>query len=102
GRAFEVDDVMGLRPLWAAHGGWSYPFEIFNIAAGAACLYITWTVWFHYNWRLVMFGFSGLVIAGASYLSLPSGQTEPLFISVILLLVAGGSLIPWNARWRSE
>lgn len=97
---FEVGAVLGLRPLLSAHAGTIYPFEIFNIAAGAACLYITWTVWFHYNWPLVMFGFSGLVIAGASYLSLSSGQTEPLFLSVILLLVAGGSLIPWNARWQ--
>ena len=97
---FEVGAVLGLRPLLSAHAGTIYPFEIFNIAAGAACLYITWTVWFYYNWPLVMFGFSGLVIAGASYLSLSSGQTEPLFLSVILLLVAGGSLIPWNARWQ--
>jgi hypothetical protein len=97
---FEVGAVLALRPLLSAHAGTIYPFEIFNVVAGAACLYITWTVWFHYNWRLVMFGFSGLVIAGASYLSLSSGQTEPLFLSVILLLVAGGSLIPWNARWQ--
>jgi hypothetical protein len=97
---FEIGAVLGLRNLLSARAATLFPFEIFNIAAGAACLYITWTVWFHYNWRLVMFGFSGLIIAGASYLSLSSGQTEPLFISVILLLVAGGSLIPWNARWQ--
>lgn len=95
---FEIGGVLGLGT--AAHAATIFPFEIFNIAAGATCLYITWTVWFHYNWRLVMLGFSGLVIAGASYLSLSSGQTEPLFISVILLLVAGGSLIPWHARWQ--
>ena len=97
---FEIGGVLGLRTALWAQPATIFPFEIFNVAAGAACLYITWTVWFRYNWRLVMFGFSGLVIAGASYLSLSSGQTEPLFISVILLLVAGGSLIPWNARWQ--
>lgn len=76
----EIGGVLGLGT--AAHAATIFPFEIFNIAAGATCLYITWTVWFHYNWRLVMLGFSGLVIAGASYLSLSTGQTEPLFISV--------------------
>jgi hypothetical protein len=95
---FEVGGVLGLRTSSSAAA--IFPFEIFNVAAGAACLYITWAVWFHHNWRLVMFGFSGLIIAGASYLSLSTGQTEPLFIAVILLLVAGGSLIPWNARWQ--
>jgi hypothetical protein len=97
---FEIGGVLGLRTALWAQPATIFPFEIFNVAAGPVCLYITWTVWFHYYWRLVMFGFSGLVIAGASYLSLSTGQTEPLFISVILLLVAGGSLIPWNARWQ--
>jgi hypothetical protein len=97
---FEIGGVLGLRTALWAQPATIFPFEIFNVAAGAACLYITWTVWVRYNWRLVMFGFSGLVIAGSSYLSLSSGQAEPLFISVILLLVAGGSLIPWNARWQ--
>jgi len=97
---FEVGALLGLRSLLSAHASTIYPLEIFDVAAVAACLYITWTVWVRYNWRLVMFGFSGLVIAGAGYLSLSSRQTEPLVLSVILLLVAGGSLIPWNARWQ--
>lgn len=97
---FELGAVLGIRLPSTVQAATVYPFEFFNIAAGAICLYITWTVWFQYNWRLLVFGFCGLIIASASYLSLCSGQTEPLFMSAILLLVAGGSLMPWNARWQ--
>lgn len=99
---FEIAGVLGLRIRSSRGAAAILPFEIFNLVAGSVCLYITWTVWFHYNWRLVVFGFCGLVIAAASYLSLCTGQTEPLLISVILLLVAGGSLMPWNARWQGS
>jgi hypothetical protein len=97
---FEIASVISLRvPLTLAFNR-LLSFEIFNILTGAFCLYVTWTVWFHYHWRLLVFGFSGLVIASATYLSLHVGRTEPLFMSVIVLLTAGGSLMPWNARWQ--
>lgn len=97
---FEIGAVIGLRFPSTVPTTQVLAFEIFNILAGAFCLYVTWTVWFHYHWRLLVFAFSALVIASATYLSLHSGRTEPLFMSVIVLLTAGGSLMPWNARWQ--
>jgi len=97
---FEIGGVIGLRFPSTVPSTRMLAFEIFNILSGAFCLYVTWTVWFHYHWRLLVFGFSGLVIASATYLSLHSGRTEPLFMSVLVLLIAGGSLMPWNARWQ--
>jgi hypothetical protein len=97
---FEMGAVIGLRFPSTVPTTKVLAFEIFNILAGAFCLYVTWTVWFHYHWRLLVFAFSALVIASATYLSLHSGRTEPLFMSVIVLLTAGGSLMPWNARWQ--
>ena len=97
---FEIGGVMGLRMPATVPSTRMLAFEIFNILTGAFCLYVTWTVWFHYHWRLLVFGFSGLVVASATYLSLHSGRTEPLFMSVLVLLTAGGSLMPWNARWQ--
>lgn len=97
---FEMGAVTGLRFPATVPTSQVVAFECFNILAGAFCLYVTWTVWFHYHWRLLVFAFSPLVIASATYLSLHSGRTEPLFMSVIVLLIAGGSLMPWNARWQ--
>jgi hypothetical protein len=97
---FELGAVIGLRFPSTVPTSQVLAFEIFNILAGAFCLYVTWTVWFHYHWRLLVFAFCALVIASATYLSLHSGRTEPLFMSVIVLLIAGGSLTPWNARWQ--
>ncbi len=97
---FEVASVLSLRIPSALASTRVMAFELFNILTGGFCLYVTWTVWFHYHWRLLVFGFSALVIASATYLSLHSGRTEPLFMSVIVLLTAGGSLMPWNARWQ--
>ncbi len=97
---FEIAGVLGLRFPSAVQASKIIPFEVFNILAGAVCLYITWTTWFRYHWRLLLFGFSALVIMSATFLSLCSGRTEPLFMSVIVLLTGGGSLMPWNARWQ--
>jgi hypothetical protein len=97
---FELGALLGLRAQSGVDSNPILPFEVFNIVAGAVCLYITWTLWFQYNWRVVVFTFCGIVIAGASYLSLSSGQTAPLLVSVILLLVAAGSSLPWNGRWQ--
>ncbi len=97
---FELGAVLGLKARSGISASLILPFEVFNIVAGAVCLYITWTMWFQYNWRAVVFTFCGAVVAGASYVSLSSGQTEPLLVSVILFLVAAGSLLPWNGRWQ--
>lgn len=98
---FEIAGVLALKFPAGVRASEIIPFEIFNIAAGGVCLYITWTVWFRHHWRLLMFGFCTLVIVSATFLSLYSGRTEPLFMSVIVLLASGGSLVPWNARWQA-
>lgn len=97
---FEIASVISLKVPSTLVSTRILAFEIFNILTGTFCLYVTWTVWFHYHWRLLVFGFSALVIASATYLSLHAGRTEPLFMSVLVLLTAGGSLMPWNARWQ--
>ena len=99
---FEIAGVLTLRFPAGVRASKIIPFEVFNLFAGGICLYITWTVWFHHHWRLLVFGFCALVVLSATFLSLYSGHTEPLFMSVIVLLAGGGSLIPWNARWQGS
>jgi hypothetical protein len=77
------------------------PFEIFNALAGFMVLSIMWTLWFDRHWRATAFGFCSIVLVAATALSFASGRTEPLFMSVLLLLVGAGSLVPWDTRWQT-
>jgi hypothetical protein len=76
-------------------------FEIFNALAGFMVLSIMWTLWFDRHWRATAFGFCSIVLVAATALSFASGRTEPLFMSVLLLLVGAGSLVPWDTRWQT-
>ncbi|HYB91374.1 MAG TPA: hypothetical protein VEC38_10040 [Candidatus Binataceae bacterium] len=82
---------------------WSriFPFEIFNGVAGFIVLSIMWTLWFERHWRASAFGFCSVVLVAASVLSFATARTEPLFISVLLLLIGAGSLVPWETRWQT-
>jgi hypothetical protein len=60
-----------------------------------------WTVRFQHHWRATAFGVCFIILIGASYVSLVTQQTEPLFISVMLLLFGAGSLVPWTATWQT-
>jgi hypothetical protein len=80
---------------------WRYlPFEIFNVVAAFACLWAMWSARFQHQWREMAFAFSFLILLAASYFSLVTNMTEPLVITILLLLLGAGSLIPWNARWQ--
>jgi hypothetical protein len=75
--------------------------EVFNAVAGFVVLSLMWTLWFERHWRATAFGFCSVVLVGATLLSLVTGRTEPLFVSVLLLLTGAGSLVPWETRWQT-
>jgi hypothetical protein len=77
------------------------PFELFNLFAGFVCLSFTWTLFFDYHWRATVFGLCAMILVAATSVGLLTGRTEPLFMSVMLLLVGAGSLVPWNGRWQA-
>jgi hypothetical protein len=77
------------------------PFELFNAIAAFVCLWLMWTSRFETKWRETAFAFFFVVILAASYLSLVTGRTEPLFVSVMIVMFGAGSLVPWNQRWQA-
>jgi hypothetical protein len=77
------------------------PFEVFNAVAAFVCLWTMWTSRFETKWRETAFAFFFVVILAASYLSLVTGMTEPLFVSLMIVMFGAGSLVPWNQRWQA-
>jgi len=76
------------------------PFEIFNAIAACACVAFIWSSRFKSHWREAAVAFAFVILMAASLLSMATGQTEPLMMAIILLLLGAGALIPWNARWQ--
>jgi signal transduction histidine kinase len=81
-------------------GSAAVPLQLFNLLAGFVCLSITWVAWFDYHWRPTLSGLFAAIITTSTVVSLCTGSTEPLFISIVLLLVGSGSLVPWNLLWQ--
>jgi hypothetical protein len=77
------------------------PFELFNLFAGFVCLSFTWTLFFDYHWRATVFGLCAMILVAATSVGLLTGRTEPLFMSMMLLMVGAGSLVPWDGRWQA-
>jgi hypothetical protein len=98
---FEIACLATSVHFFPTLGARALPFELFNLLAGFVCLSITWTLWFDYHWRASIFGFCAIVLVTSTYVGIATGRTEPLFMSVILLLVGAGSLVPWNVRWQA-
>jgi len=99
---FELSCI-GLSLSVLGQSDWSrfVPLEIFNAVAGFIVLSIMWTLWFERHWRASAFGFCSVVLLTASVLSFATARTEPLFVSVMLLLIGAGSLVPWETRWQT-
>jgi len=99
---FELGCI-GLSLHLLGQSDWSriLPLEVFNGVAGFVVLSIMWTLWFERHWRAGAFGFCSVVLVSATVLSFATARTEPLFISVLLLLIGAGSLIPWDTRWQT-
>ena len=71
------------------------------IGITALVLALTMSKWFERNWRLVCFA-NLLAIYGLTLaLGLLTGDTEPLFITVVLTLIGAGALLRWPAGWQA-
>ncbi|HVA80088.1 MAG TPA: PAS domain S-box protein [Candidatus Binataceae bacterium] len=76
------------------------PFHGLNILIGAAVLAVTWTAWFSRYWRSTVWTLCCTLLASTTAISIANGQIEPLFVSIILLLIGAATLVPWSASWQ--
>ena len=72
-----------------------------TIAITALVLALSMTNWFERKWQLVCF-VNLLAIYGLTLgLRILTGETEPLFITVVLTMIGAGALLRWSARWQA-
>jgi PAS domain S-box-containing protein len=71
------------------------------MAITALVLAFTMTSWFERNWRLVCFANLLAIYSLTLALRLLTGDSEPLFITVLLTLIGAGALLRWSARWQA-
>ncbi len=77
-------------------------FETLNAIAAFACVAFMWSSRFKSFWREAAVAFACVILMAASLLSMTTGETEPLMIAIILLLLGAGALVPWNSRWQLD
>ena len=77
---------------WALRCAW------FNCLLAIATLSLTFTKWFIKRWRSAAFVILTALVASNTVLGTLGGQPKLLFISLILLMVGTGSILPWPRR----
>jgi PAS domain S-box-containing protein len=77
---------------WALRCAW------FNCLLALTTLSLTFTKWFIERWRSAAFLILTALVASNTVLGTLGGQPKLLFISLILLMVGTGSILPWPRR----
>jgi signal transduction histidine kinase/CheY-like chemotaxis protein len=52
--------------------------------------------WMRKHWKQVAFAFSVVMIASSTYITILTGQTQPLFIELMLFLAGTGPFLSWG------
>src|ERR1035437_6235730 len=71
------------------------------IAVGVVFFLLTFTAAMPRYWReIVIFVCTALIVTNV-VICAESTRVEPLFVSVLVIVVAAGTLAPWNWRWQA-
>lgn len=102
--------MLGFEALYFLVGVWR-PFADVNaeivslhslmVAGSLLALGISALKWFERRWRETVLASVTLMFLLTAYISLITGEREPLFITVTLALAGAGALMPWGRRWQA-
>jgi signal transduction histidine kinase/CheY-like chemotaxis protein len=78
-------------------------FHLINITLFGAAVIMTLNVgpWMRSHWKQVAFAFSTIMIASTTYITILTGQTQPLFIALILFLAGTGPFLSWGEQTQA-
>ena len=78
-------------------------FHAINIALFLLAALMTLKVgpWMRRHWKPVALGFSSAMIASTTGISVITGETEPLFITLMLFLSGTGPFLSWGERYQA-
>ncbi len=72
-----------------------------GLYAAAAVMTLNVGPWVRSHWKQVCFSFSTALIAAMTAITILTGQTEPLFIALILFLAGTGPFLSWGERTQA-
>jgi len=72
-----------------------------GLYAAAAVMTLKVGPWVRSHWKQVCFSFSTALIAAMTAITILTGQTEPLFIALILFLAGTGPFLSWGERTQA-
>jgi signal transduction histidine kinase/CheY-like chemotaxis protein len=85
----------------------NYPWPLFlhllNIGLYLVALLMTLRVgaWMRRHWKAVAFSFSTILILSSTFLAIITGDSEPLFVALVLFLAGTGPFLSWGERTQS-
>lgn len=74
--------------------------HLIKIVAPGLFLWAMGRPWFERHWRALSLGLCVSAISSTAAMSLIAGRAEPLFVSVVLVILAAAALVPWDSRWQ--
>jgi signal transduction histidine kinase/CheY-like chemotaxis protein len=97
---YEVAYLALDRPFLALRSPWVLLFHLVNIGLFGVAVALTLNVgpWMRSHWKQVAFAFSAIMIASSTCITILTGQTQPLFIALILFLAGTGPFLSWGER----
>ena len=85
--------------LWVSHG-WPLFLHLLNIGLYLVAVIMTLRVgpWMRRYWKVVAFAFSTILITSSMWLAIITGESEPLFVALMLFLAGTGPFLSWGER----
>ncbi len=76
-------------------------YHLLNVAIGLLTFATTFTPLVPRYWREVCLAVCGGLLASTTAIGIESRQFEPLFVSIVALVVGVGTMAPWEGRWQA-
>jgi signal transduction histidine kinase/CheY-like chemotaxis protein len=85
--------------LWISHA-WPLFLHLLNIGLYLGAVIMTLRVgpWMRRHWKVVAFSFSTVLITSSMWLAIITGESEPLFVALMLFLAGTGPFLSWGER----
>jgi signal transduction histidine kinase/CheY-like chemotaxis protein len=85
--------------LWMSNA-WPLLLHLLNIGLYLVAVIMTLRVgpWMRRHWKTVAFSFSTILITSSMWLTIITGESEPLFVALMLFLAGTGPFLSWGER----
>jgi signal transduction histidine kinase/ActR/RegA family two-component response regulator len=79
---------------------WPLFLHLLNVGLYLLALILTLRVgpWMRRHWKAVAFSFSTVLITSSMWLAIITGESEPLFVALMLFLAGTGPFLSWGER----